>query len=287
MNIELKSLLEQVLSTKKVSIEKISGDGINGKFKLVSNGRAYFLKVNGLRQGLDMFEKEASGLAHLSAAGGIFTPNILKVGTMEGISFILMDYIISKPPSQAEMKHLGRQLRNLHESKFEYFGLDYDNYIGNLVQKNAIAENWSTFFIHQRLNPQLDLAYTQGLLHREDCPDINYMDQRLSDLLTTLKPSLLHGDLWSGNYLIAENGAPYLIDPAIYFGHCEVDIAMSLLFGGFGKSFYEGYYANIGMHSNSQERIEIYQLYYLLVHLNMFGNSYLSSVMNVINKYFK
>ena len=142
------------------------------------------------------------------------------------------------------------------------------------------------FYIDERLLPQFDLAQSKGLLRSNEIPDKEIMKGNLNDLIKVVKPSLLHGDLWGGNFLIGKDGTPYLIDPAVYYGHHEVDIAMSKLFGGFGSAFYSAYYEVFPESSRINDRIEIYQLYYLLVHLNIFGSSYYGSVKQILNKYF-
>lgn len=125
------------------------------------------------------------------------------------------------------------------------------------------------------------------MLSKREIPTEELMWSRLNELFPTVKPALLHGDLWSGNYLISTSGEPYLIDPATYYGHYEVDLAMSKLFGGFGSSFYEAHQAALLPEQQFEERTDIYQLYYLLVHLNLFGSSYYNSVCQILNRYFK
>jgi fructosamine-3-kinase len=184
------------------------------------------------------------------------------------------------------MALLGKQLANLHLNKSKTFGFNTDNFIGTLTQSNTTHQNWVDFYIEERLAPQLKIAVQKQLLSTVEVPETNTMKLKTTAFFKDVEPSLLHGDLWSGNYLIATNGTPYLIDPASYYGHSEVDIAMSLLFGGFGSSFYEAYHAVIHEETHTKARIELYQLYYLLVHLNLFGSSYYHSVKRIINKYF-
>ena len=174
----------------------------------------------------------------------------------------------------------------MHQHTSDTFGLDQDNFIGRLPQRNTRHKNWTDFYTYERLWPQLELAKRKGLLKDNEYPKSEHIKNQLNYLFENVKPTLLHGDLWSGNYLISKDGTPYLIDPAAYFGHHEIDIAMSKLFGGFGDTFYSAYLNHVPTDKFTSARIEIYQLYYLLVHLNMFGNSYYGSVISILKTYF-
>ncbi len=184
------------------------------------------------------------------------------------------------------MKTFGQQLGHLHKISTSQFGWDSDNFIGSLHQSNKTHDTWPDFYVSERLLPQLQLTVDQGLLSVGDVPSEHTMLSVMATLCPQVKPSLLHGDLWSGNYLISKDGIPYLIDPAVYRGHSEIDIAMSKLFGGFGASFYQVYNEVIPADNFSNDRIKIYQLYYLLVHLNLFGRSYYSGVKAILKSYF-
>ncbi|MCL4153172.1 UNVERIFIED_CONTAM: hypothetical protein GTU68_012877 [Idotea baltica] len=197
-----------------------------------------------------------------------------------------MEYVVSKSPSLEDFKILGAQLAALHQCTSVYFGLDHDNFIGKLPQSNTQHNTWVNFYTHERLLPQLHLAISNGLLNPKEIPTTSEIKSFLDGLFKNVKPVLLHGDLWSGNYLISTDGTPYIIDPAVYFGHHEVDIAMSQLFGGFHDAFYESYFLHMPEEENTSTRIDMYQLYYLLVHLNMFGRSYYGSVSSILKTYF-
>ena len=201
-------------------------------------------------------------------------------------SFLILEWIESKRPDNKDFEELGKQLAALHQYSCKSFGLNHDNFIGSLNQTNKQHLNWTGFYIEERLLPQLHLAKAKGLLNPKEIPTTTTMQHFLKSLFKTVKPSLLHGDLWSGNYLISTNGAPYLIDPAVYYGHHEVDIAMTKLFGGFSNDFYKAYHDIIPKDTNTNQRIEIYQLYYLLVHLNLFGSSYYCSVTSILKRFF-
>jgi fructosamine-3-kinase len=197
-----------------------------------------------------------------------------------------MEFIESKSPSNLDFKTLGSKLAELHQNTSDVFGLNKDNFIGSLFQSNKPNSSWVDFYLKERLLSQLQLAKQNHLLSEKECPSEKMISEKLENLFLNVKPSLLHGDLWSGNYLIAKDGTPFLIDPATYYGHSEVDIAMTKLFGGFGDDFYNAYYRNNTTDSKTASRIEIYQLYYLLVHLNLFGKSYYNSVHSILKRHF-
>jgi fructosamine-3-kinase len=184
------------------------------------------------------------------------------------------------------MYAFGAGLAALHNIHQEHFGWEISNYIGNLPQSNTVHPGWASFYLNERLKPQLKMAVDSGLLRPKDNPGDGNLQEVLKGLFNDTSPALLHGDLWNGNYLISHTGEAYLIDPAVYRGHAEVDLAMSRLFGGFGQSFYKGYHSVRPRQHGADEREQIYQLYYLLVHLNLFGNSYRSAVKSILNRFF-
>lgn len=274
-----------ILNNRIRSVQPVTGGDISSAYKIETLGKIYFLKLN-LASALHMFLKEAEALKTIATTNTISTANVIDVGSFENNSYLLMDFIESKSPSNKDMALLGKQLANLHLNKSKTFGFNTDNFIGTLPQSNTTHQNWLDFYIEERLAPQLKLAVQKQLLSTVEVPDIATMKLNTAVFFENIEPSLLHGDLWSGNYLISKDGTPYLIDPATYYGHSEVDIAMSLLFGGFGASFYDAYHAVIPKQTNTNARIELYQLHYLLVHLNLFGDSYHRGVKRILNKYF-
>ena len=198
-----------------------------------------------------------------------------------------MEYISSKRAEPADMRRFGEELAAMHQIHTDSFGLSSNNFIGSLPQRNQKHSNWTDFYLLERLLPQLKLARDQGALSRNDIPSEDVVWHKLAQLFPEVKPSLLHGDLWSGNYLISTTSVPYLIDPATYYGHYEVDLAMSKLFGGFSTAFYESHQEHLPTEREFEARTDIYQLYYLLVHLNLFGASYYSTVSGIIKRYFR
>jgi fructosamine-3-kinase len=277
--------LTNILNNRIESILPVSGGDISSAYKIETSGKIYFLKLN-QASALNMFLKEADALKMIATTNTINTPSVIDVGSFETNSYLLMDFIDSKSPSNKDMALLGKQLANLHLNTSKTFGFNSDNYIGTLPQSNTKHQNWVDFYMEERLAPQLKLAVQKQLLSPTEVPNTSTMKLKTADIFKEVQPSLLHGDLWSGNFLISKDGTPYLIDPATYYGHSEVDIAMSLLFGGFSNSFYEAYHAVIPKETDTNARVELYQLYYLLVHLNLFGSSYYHSVKHILNKYF-
>lgn len=286
MQPDLKVHLSGILNENIERVSAVHGGDISTAYKIETATNAYFLKTNPASTALHMFQIETNGLQLIANTNTIKTPRVLVCDVYKGHAFLLMEFIESKSPSAKDFKHLGQQLAQLHQCASENFGLDTDNFIGSLAQSNVQHSHWVDFYIHERLQPQFKLAHRQSLLASSEIPSVEKMNSSLSPLFKNVKPSLLHGDLWSGNYLISKDGTPYLIDPAVYFGHNEVDIAMSKLFGGFGGSFYQSYAEIIPFSNETSARIEIYQLYYLLVHLNLFGRSYYGSVISILKTYF-
>ena len=286
LNNEFQNHLSVLLDQPIQYILPVSGGDISMAYRVETKDTAFFLKVNQGQNALHMFQTEKSGLETIAQTKSISTPKIIACETFKTQTFILMEFIESKRPNAEDFGRFGKALAVLHQNTSENFGFRDNNFIGSLPQSNKPTNSWVNFYINERLKPQFDLAKRHGLLTNEETPAIHHMEKSLEPLFKDVKPSLLHGDLWSGNYLITKDGLPYLIDPAVYYGHSEVDIAMTQLFGGFSDGFYEAYYSVHPKDSKTASRIEIYQLYYLLVHLNLFGSSYYGSFIKILKKYF-
>ena len=278
----LSNLIGETISDYK----PISGGDISRAFVLRTSKNQYFLKVNSGDNAHTMFLREMSGLKVISKTNTIKTPKVFKCGIFKDLSFLLMEFIETKSPSNNDFELLGNQLALLHKVTKNEFGFVEDNFIGNLPQPNRNHSSWVKFYLEERMIPQIQLALLNNLLSRKDVPSKQRMNNVCKGFFNDISPSLLHGDLWSGNFLIASDGTPYLIDTAAYYGHHEVDIAMSKLFGGFGTPFYKAYQGHFQSDSLTDGRIDLYQLYYLLVHLNLFGSSYVGSVNRILFKYF-
>jgi len=278
--------LSSIIGEKITHHKPVSGGDISSAFFLKTPKNHYFLKVNSNKDALAMFLAEKKGLEAISKTQTIATPKVYQCKQYEHTAFILLEYIESKTPTSKDFETFAHQLANLHQNTTSKFGYNNDNYIGSLSQSNRQHQNWTTFYLEKRIFPQLELARSKQLLSTNDIPQKQQMYRVCQELFQNITPSLLHGDLWSGNYLINTNDTPYLIDPSVYYGHNEVDIAMSRLFGGFSPSFYQTYEKHYPHSENTSARIDIYQLYYLLVHLNLFGSSYYNSVKRILTNYF-
>jgi fructosamine-3-kinase len=181
---------------------------------------------------------------------------------------------------------MGIGLARLHKTTQNTFGLHYDNYIGSLTQSNTPpADSWTEFFIHQRLEPMLKMAVDSGKAEPDLIPKFESLYSKLDEIFPQEKPALLHGDLWSGNCMADDNGDPVIYDPAVYYGHREMDLAMTKLFGGFESEFYEAYQEEFPLEKHWEQRIAICNLYPLLAHVNLFVGSYIQSIKNIINRY--
>ena len=285
MNTIIQHISELLKETIK-GYKPISGGDISQALFIETSHNRYFLKANNKPDALQMFKTEAFGLKTIRNTQTISVPEVFYSGKVEDNAFILLEFIESKPASNDDFERLGQQLAKMHQITSEAFGFSDDNFIGSLTQSNRSHDSWIDFYINERLYPQFELALFKGLLRSTESPSQQCIKSSLLDLMKGITPSLLHGDLWGGNFLISNDGNPYLIDPAVYYGHHEVDIAMSKLFGGFGSSFYRTYHEVFPKTPETITRIEIYQLYYLLVHLNIFGSSYYSSVKKILDTYF-
>ena len=174
----------------------------------------------------------------------------------------------------------------LHRAGAPCFGLDHNNFIGSLAQTNTVADTWSSFFRERRVLPQLRMAVDSGRITQGLERDFETVLARLEALVGAPEPpARLHGDLWGGNLHTAENGEPALIDPAVYGGHREVDLAMMRLFGGFGPRVFDAYAEAFPLAEGHQERVSLYQIYPLLVHVNLFGGGYVASVSQAVRRY--
>lgn len=264
----------------------LSGGDISEAYILTTSSEKIICKVNRSPNSIEMFRAEKVGLEEIANSRTIATPKVYHVGSFEHSAFLLMEYIESKNPSHQDFKRFGQELAALHRVESSRFGFDNDNYIGNLHQLNKQDKDWISFYYNQRLTPQFELGVKNGYFTYDSYPTLNDFRSFGRNLFPNINPSLLHGDLWSGNYLISKKGIPYLIDPAVYYGHHEVDIAMSRLFGGFDPAFYEAYEESFPHERNYEARKDLYQLYYLLVHMNLFGRSYSAGVNRILKRYF-
>jgi protein-ribulosamine 3-kinase len=266
-------------------ITPVGGGSINQVYCLHTNVGKYLLKVNSASTYPQMFKREAEGLNAIAATGTISVPGVIACGQVDDRSFLLMEWIENmRATSEASVK-LGKQLAQMHRNSSTGFGFATDNYMGSLTQSNKQHETWKVFFIEERLSPMVKLALSKGLLNRKDVANFELLYAKLNDLFDEEPSSLIHGDLWGGNYLVGMDDQPYLIDPAVSYGHREFDIAMTTLFGGFSNEFYLSYHEAFPLAQGWQQRIDLWNLYPLLVHVNLFGMGYVGQVRDGLKQY--
>ncbi len=265
----------------------ISGGDINQAALLTAHdGKQYFIKYNRGAYAAEMLRTEALGLRALGAPGVIAVPRLVAQGnTPEGWAWLMLEYIAPGHRSRTFWENFGRSLAALHRYNAGQYGFDHDNFIGSLLQANPRYDAWSEFYAEARLCPQMRTAIERGLLNATDERRLNALCSRLPSICPGEPPALIHGDLWGGNFLCNERSMPVLIDPAACFAHREMDLAMSRLFGGFDPVFYESYQSAWPLVPGFEERMEVYQLYYLLVHVNLFGGGYVSPARGILERW--
>ena len=259
----------------------VRGGDISVTWQAKAEGRPVFLKT-GPSGCYDMFLGEAEGLKELALANAVRVPRVLGCVRSSSEALLALEWIDFDLPTSAMARMLGQQLAKQHRYCKQIFGWHRDNTIGSTPQKNAWQDDWVEFFRDQRLGFQLKLAAENGCTGE--------LQQEGDRLLANIgkyfdnywpEASLLHGDLWGGNWAAAD-GQPVIFDPAVYYGDRETDIAMTQLFGGFNAGFYSAYQESWPLAAGSEQRILLYQLYHVLNHLNIFGQSYLGRALGII-----
>jgi protein-ribulosamine 3-kinase len=272
-------------NTSISSVSPVSGGDINRAFRLRTHSGSYFVKYNDASRYPGMFLAEAKGLELLRKPGLLRVPKVLGTSETGQYSWLLLEFIEQGKSGTNFWEEFGASLAQLHRITDDHFGLDHNNYIGSLPQSNSQHKSWNDFFVEERLQKQLEMAQNKGLADRNLVQRFEKLYKAIPGIFPVEPPSLIHGDLWSGNFMCNENGNACLIDPAVYFGFREMDIAMSRLFGGFASAFYESYNSVYPTAPDWQQRLEICNLYPLMVHVNLFGGSYLGSVKAIVERF--
>ena len=280
-----KKLTELDLYRGPLEWKPVHGGSINACWQLKSGNRSFFCKVNSATKFPQLFEKEVSGLKHLSSAGQLATPEVFACFRKDDLQFLLMEWIPEKTSSKQFWTNFGTGLAALHQCTADQFGLDTDNYMGSVVQLNQPHASWPEFFWHCRLRPMAERCAQKHLLTVAHQKKLEQLYGKL-DLIfdKEARPSLLHGDLWSGNFICSGTKA-YLIDPAVYYGHPAMDLGMTRLFGGFDPAFYEAYNYHSPLPSHHHTQCQVANLYPLLIHLYLFGSSYLSGIESTLQQF--
>ena len=282
-NIETaKQIIKQELNSNIKKVSQLGGGSINSVFLVELEKTKIVIKINDSLKFPGMFENEKKGLLKLNTSG-VKTPQLIFKRSKDNLTFLALEYIPNGNFGNWEL--FGEKLAVLHMNKNEFFGLDYDNYIGSLRQINKKENNWKGFYSNQRLLHLTKFAFDKELLSKADSKKMEELCYKLDTYVPFTEPSLIHGDLWSGNLIFDGQGKPVFIDPAIYYGHPEMDWAMLSLFGSYPETAMKSYCNIIPLENNYFEREKIYQLYPLLVHLILFGRSYYRDISEILNFY--
>ncbi len=286
-NEKIQKTIEQWAGETITSRRMVGGGSIADAQKIrLKSGREFFLKTGA--QDRRMFPKEANGLRELRKSGAIRVPEALLVTD----ELLLLEFIPAARPGGGFFERFGRQFAQLHRLSADSFGFYEDNFIGSTVQLNiplaGAASDWVKFYWENRLAFQFRLAEKNGFADDEMRKLFQKLENKIDGILLGSEepPALLHGDLWSGNFLADSQNQPVIIDPAVYYGHREADLAMTKLFGGFDAGFYAAYRECFPLPAGYDYRENIYKLYHVLNHLNLFGRSYYDQAIHLMKFYF-
>ena len=292
MDTSIEKYLNQFLSGKlnlpvsSLKLRSVGGGSINDTYQvLVNDHTKFFLKVNSSKKYPELFQKEKNGLEFLKNQGKLRIPTVIACDDVDSCQVLVLEWIDGGLRTEAFWKQFGEQLAALHHVTAPSFGFRENNYMGALPQINDERDNWVDFFVHCRLRPQIERATINHLLTAKHLSSFEDLYNRSRDIFNDEPPSLLHGDLWSGNFMCGINSEPILIDPAVYFGHRSIDLAMTTLFGGFEKPFYESYNYHFPFPKNHRDEWDLCNLYPLLIHLNLFGTGYLALIERTLGRF--
>lgn len=280
----LSSLLQQLgLHPNRVS--PVHGGDINQAFKVFRGEQAFFIKINEAAAFPGMMEKEARGLEALRKERLFRIPAVEAVGEWQGLQWLLLEWLTPTPRQADFWKRFGEALAHQHLLQQSAFGWIEDNYIGRLPQSNRTHTNWADFYLQERIRPLVQVLVDTKQFSTEMLNRLDKLHTIIENEFSTEAPSLLHGDLWSGNISCTGDGYPTIFDPAVYAGHREMDIGMTQLFGGFDSSFIEAYQHYYPLEHNWRKRLPLTQLYPILVHAVLFGGQYVQEARSIIIRY--
>jgi len=261
----------------------VSGGDISAAWRLVTDDGDLFIKTGPL-SAADMFAAEAEGLIEVANTETIRVPRVIASGAAKTTVFLALEWLDLERANATVESRFGEQLAEMHHATRRHYGWHRDNTIGLTLQQNNRSDDWVNFFREHRLGFQLRLAAENGFAGELQVRGAQLM-KRMPVYFEAVKPaaSLLHGDLWGGNWGCV-GGNPVIFDPAVYYGDRETDLAMTRLFGGFGAAFYDAYESSWPLPEGYQERQHLYQLYHVLNHLNLFGSGYLGRAISLIDE---
>ncbi len=283
---EIAHVLETALGKRVLitSRKRIGGGCIHQAERIQTSIGEFFIKHNAAHYEKN-FQAEADGLKTLADTKTLRTPKCIAVSKSNHTACLVLEWIESAPKRADFWGQFGEALARLHQHTDTHFGYKHDNFIGALPQRNRRHTNWCDFFREERLLPMLRLAVQKQVLSPNEAKRVEQLFPKLDALIPHESPALLHGDLWSGNFLVDECGLPVVIDPAVYFGHREAELAFMHLFGGFDERLFEAYDCVYPLETHWQERIELFNMYPLLVHVNLFGRSYWRRIEATLKKF--
>lgn len=270
--------------SKLKEIKPIQGGSINEAYYVRTEDNEYFMKYHSDAP-QDFFKSEAIGLRLIKETNTVSVPNYLSYSDQADGAFLLLEWIEGKAHEETEVI-LGRKLAKLHQQVGRMHGFENDTYIGLLPQPNKLLPSWLEYFRTYRLQSQIDQGIAKGVIQGKRQVKLEKLLERLDEWVPTfVEPSYLHGDFYSGNWIVGPAGEPFLVDPSFFYGDRQVDIAFSELFGGFSDKFYEAYNEVNPLREDYDDVKPLYQLYYLLAHLNLFGEVYGERVDQIVNYY--
>lgn len=273
-----------------LSSQSVSGGDINEVFRVETNKGLCFMKINSADSFPQMFAKEAEGLNVLRKSTSLKVPEVLATGEHENLQYLLLQWLEKAPPALEFWKDFATGMAQLHQVSNPTFGWTTDNYIGSLKQANTPVKTWTEFYTNYRIMPLVEQLYNSSAFTAGDLKNAQLVCNHFESIFPAEPPALLHGDFWAGNFMAVKaniyssesDGLPCIYDPAVYFGHREMDIGLSLLFGGFDPKFYDHYNVCFPLETNWKKRVQLTQLYPLLVHAVLFGGSYISQCKQII-----
>lgn len=277
----------QIVNSRSVSGGCIS----SAEIVTLGDGRTFFVKSK-LDAG-ELFQRESEGLVAIERTNAIKVPAVIGLGETESrVGFLVLEHIEGGGEGKGFSKTFGRQLAAMHRFNSEHgsgpdsFGFEADNFIGSTPQPNDWYADWGEFWVENRIRFQLKLAVENGYASSEFRNGCENLIDKFDQIVARDEcPCLIHGDLWSGNFMVSSAGSPVLIDPAAYFGSREAEFGMTTLFGGFNSHFYHAYNEAWPLSDGWESRVEIYRLYHLMNHLNLFGSSYYTGCIEILRKY--
>jgi len=286
LSIALQNTLKQKLKTRSLLFQPIAGGSINKTYQLIADDHKFFCKINSAKEFPQLFIKESKGLEAIQKTETIKVPAVIDCFQIDDQQVLIMEWIKEGKRSENFWKNFGVSLAALHSISNKQYGYSEDNYMGSIEQSNEWNSKWNTFFIEQRLKPLVAKCIRKSLLTTIKHQAVfEKLYVQLPHFFEDQQPALLHGDLWSGNFMCSDRFEPVLIDPAVYYGHRSMDLAMTTLFGGFHALFYQAYQYHFSFPANYLMQWRICNLYPLLIHLLLFGKSYLSQIEQTLNEY--